>query len=351
MLDKALVLLFLLTAQTIRGQFSPSQPDLPVTEQQKKQIIDTIVRKLSEAYVSAPVGKKVAATISAFRMKGAYKHIRGSKELADSLTQQLTRISNDKHLQVLFSYDKVPPPSDKEPPLPEFIRRFAIDNNYGFNKTDTLEGNIGYMNILGFFPFEEATREAIRSFERLANTRALIIDLRQNSGGLGDLANFVISYLFEGKPVHLLDVTFRKDNRLFQSWSSYYVPGKRYLNKPVYVLTSSATFSAGEAFAGMIQALKRGVVIGETTGGGANMGELVRINDHFVVNLPTGKPLIPGTTRNWEGTGIQPDIRVPKEQAVSTAHRAALQALVHSAPDEEDKEQLQKILQQLFPGQ
>ncbi len=68
------------------------------------------------------------------------------------------------------------------------------------------------MNILGFFPFDQATDRAIAAFNFLENTQAMI-------------------------------------NKIKQAWSSFYVPGKRYISKPVYILTSHATFSAGEAFA------------------------------------------------------------------------------------------------------
>jgi retinol-binding protein 3 len=135
--------------------------------------------------------------------------------------------------------------TDKEPPLPDFIKTFAIENNYGFNKIDILDGNIGYMNILGFFPFDEATEKAIASFYYLSNTRALIIDLRENTGGYSPLANFVLSYFFDKQPVKFLENVFRDKKKIEQIWSSFYIPGRRYLAKPVYVLTSSGTFSAG----------------------------------------------------------------------------------------------------------
>ena len=146
--------------------------------------------------------------------KGGYNKIRSSKEFADTISNQLALISNDKHLHVLFSHDTVQQKTDKEPPLPDFIKTFAVQNNFGFNKLDILDGNIGYMNILGFFPFDEATNKAIASLEYLSNTQALIIDLRENTGSVGALANFVLSYFFDQRPVNLLDVVFRKDNRV-----------------------------------------------------------------------------------------------------------------------------------------
>ncbi|MGN6341133.1 MAG: S41 family peptidase [Ginsengibacter sp.] len=243
----------------------------------------------------------------------------------------------------------MPQKTDKEPPLPDFIKTFAIQNNYGFNKIDILDGNIGYMNILGFFPFEEATNKAIAALDYLSNTRALIVDLRENTGGVSTLANFVLSYFFDQKPVDLLDFIFRKDNKVEQSWSAFYVPGKRYTGKPVYVLTSSGTFSAGEAFAYILQSYHKATVVGERTGGGANIGDLIRLNDHFVMNLPIGRGVSPVTKSNWEGVGVKPDIEASKENALVVAHIAALKKLIDNCTDEKQKGHLKDILEKIQP--
>jgi hypothetical protein len=338
------IFLEVVSSTTSFGQFSPNQQDLPILPAEKAQMIDTIIKAVKESYVFPETALQIETAIIKHERKGDYKKIASSKEFADTLSNQLVRISNDKHLHILFSYDTVPQKTDKEPSLPDFIKTFAIENNYGFNKLDILDGNIGYMNILGFFPFDEATNKAIASLEYLSNTQALIIDLRENTGGVGSLANFILSYFFDQRPVDFLDVTFRKDNKVEQSWSSFYIPGKRYTGKPVYILTSSGTFSAGEAFAYVLQSFKRATIIGETTGGGANVGDLIRLNDHFVMNLPVGRPVSPLTKNNWEGIGVKPDLQTSKETALTTAHIAALEKLIKINTDEKLKEQLKSVL-------
>lgn len=337
-------ILYVISCTNIFGQFSPNQQDLRISLKEKAQIIDTIIKAVKNSYVFPEISLKIDTEISKHQKKGDYNKIISSKEFADTISNQLVLISNDKHLHILFSYDTVQQKTDEEPPLPDFIKTFAIENNYGFNKIDILDGNIGYMNILGFFPFEEAINKAIASFDYLSNTQALIIDLRENTGGVGSLANFVLSYFFDQRPVNLLDVTFRKDNRVEQSWTSFYIPGKRYTGKPVYVLTSSGTFSAGEAFAYILQSYKKATIIGEQTGGGANVGGLIRLNDHFVMNLPVGRPVSPMTKSNWEGVGVKPDIAISKEKALTTAHGTALAKLLETCKDEKAKAQLKEIL-------
>jgi C-terminal processing protease CtpA/Prc len=84
----------------------------------------------------------------------------------------------------------------------------------------------------------------------LLYTDALIFDLRESAGG-GDpsMSVFLSSYLFGSEPVHLNDLYWREGSRTQQYWTLSYVPGRRYVGKPVYILTSRRTFSAGEELA------------------------------------------------------------------------------------------------------
>jgi hypothetical protein len=78
------------------------------------------------------------------------------------------------------------------------------------------------------------------------------------------------SYLLDEEPVHLSDIFHAGTGETRQFWSLPYVPGTRYADRPVYMLTSSHTFSGGEDFCYTLQALGRAELIGETTGGGAH---------------------------------------------------------------------------------
>ena len=156
----------------------------------------------------------------------------------------------------------------------------------------------------------------------LANTDALIIDLRENQGGGTSMFAFLASYFFNG-PVHLGDLSWRlagtRDYNVTQTWTMPYVQGQRYVEKDVYILTSQRTFSVAEAFTDALQSLKRATVVGETTAGGANGGGPYRIGDHFFASIPQGRFVNPVTKTNWEGKGIAPDIDVPEKDALSKA--------------------------------
>src|SRR6476620_9406386 len=89
------------------GQFSPNQQDLQISSDEKTQLIDTILKAVKSSYVFPKISLEIETTILKNQRKGGYNKIRSSKEFADTISNQLALISNDKHLHVLFSHDTV----------------------------------------------------------------------------------------------------------------------------------------------------------------------------------------------------------------------------------------------------
>lgn len=103
------------------------------------------------------------------------------------------------------------------------------------------------------------------------------------------------------------------------------MPGKRLDDKPVYVLTSKDTFSGAEEFSYNLKNLKRATLVGETTGGGAHPVSGHRIDDHFMIGVPYARAINPISKTNWEGTGVEPDVKVPAADALTTAEKLSLE--------------------------
>ena len=160
----------------------------------------------------------------------------------------------------------------------------------------------------------------------VAQGDALIIDLRRNGGG-ADTAQLVMGYLLEGGSPLSGSYDRPSNTRRYVS-SPHWVPGRRFGSaKPLYILTSSKTFSAAEAVAYNLQALKRAVIIGERTGGGAHPFEYRRVHAHFALDLPEGKSIHPITGGNWQGVGVKPDVEVAADQALDRALELAREAI------------------------
>jgi C-terminal processing protease CtpA/Prc len=162
----------------------------------------------------------------------------------------------------------------------------------------------------------------------LVNSQSLILDLRQCQGGYPGMVALYCSYLFGEQPLHLVSIYWRDEDITQQYWTYGYIPGRRMEEKPIYVLTSKVTFSAGELFAYILQSRGRATIIGEKTDGGANPGVSYRLHPHIEVFMPIGRTIDPLSGGNWEGSGVTPDILTSPEDSLNTAYRLALQAVI-----------------------
>lgn len=322
-----------------KGQAQPGnrqdQPDTPVDAVTIERVINGISKALNQDYVFLETAQKMSKDLKTRVENKEYEKVTSSKEFAKLLTEQLQAISKDKHLRVMYVFEPPAGPSrgtgrpspEEQMKMRERMRARAAANNFGFEKVERLEGNVGYLDLRGFIPAEVGGETATAAMNFLANTDALIIDVRNNGGGAPSMVAYLCSYLFGPEPVHINDLYFRPENSTHQWWTLPHLPGKRYEGKPVYVLTSKRTFSAAEEFTYNLKTQKRATIVGETTGGGANPGGTRPIAEHFMVFVPSGRAINPITKTNWEGTGVAPDVSVAAELALKTAHLAALKRM------------------------
>jgi len=348
------LIIFVLTATVLSpraglAQGPNNQPDLPVDAATRAAVLEGALKYLNSYYVFPETAKKMEQAIRERVQKKEYDQITSSITLASTLTTHLQEVSHDKHLRVRYSHEPIPERRNSGEPTAEEREQFLNflrQTNFGFEKIERLSGNIGYLDLRGFNPAEFGAETVVAAMNFLANTDSLIIDLRRNGGGDPAMVALISSYLFGSQPVHLNDLYWREGDSTRQWWTLPYVPGKRYgAVKDVYVLTSKYTFSAAEEFTYNLKNLKRATIIGETTGGGANPGGVRRINEHFMIFVPSGRAINPYTKTNWEGTGVTPDVSVPADQALKVAQVAALNKLIEKTADAERKQQLKGVLE------
>jgi C-terminal processing protease CtpA/Prc len=125
----------------------------------------------------------------------------------------------------------------------------------------------------------------------------------------------------------LFEIEPRSGEKRIYATESSDIP-ERDEKRPIYVLTSGRTFSAGEGIAFLLQERGRAEVVGETTAGAANPGRVYPINAHFEVTIPNGKVRSAVRGTNWEGAGVIPDVRVAADDALRVAHVHALERLI-----------------------
>jgi C-terminal processing protease CtpA/Prc len=241
-----------------------------------------------------------------------------------ALTEDMQRLTHDKHLHVEVSCSRSAARAGREHADPSVGA--AADRPRVFGQARRLDGNVAYIDIATFaVPAEQARDEIRETMSAAADAAAIILDVRHNGGGEPETVALVSSYLFGSDPVHLNSLYWRVPNRTDDFFTDPRVQGMKFgPTKPVYILTSGRTFSAAEEFTYNLQVRKRAVVVGETTGGGAHPGDMVPLPHGFSVFVPSGRAINPITNSNWEGTGVTPDVAVPVETALETAHKLAL---------------------------
>jgi hypothetical protein len=313
----------------------------------RARVAEKLASELDATYVFPDVAKKMGETIRAKLANKGYDSCESADSFAHQLTEDMQAVSKDKHLRVMYSSKPMPGQPDGKA-SPEMMRRRRVmehKNNSGFVKLERLPGNIGLMELRGFSDPKEGAKTVAAAMNFLAGTDALIIDIRRNGGGAGEMVHLICSYLLpDDKPIHLNSLYWRKGDRTEEFWTLKELPGKRYLDKDVYVLTSRRTFSAAEEFTYNLKNLKRATIVGETTGGGAHPGGFVPLGDHFAAFIAKGRAINPITKTNWEGTGVKPDVEVDADQALDVAREMAIKKLREAASDTEAKEFLEQDL-------
>jgi len=289
----------------------------------RKRVIDGVNADLDKYYIDAAAAGKMRDSLLANEKAGDYDKITDGDLFAAQLTTDLQAVSHDRHLRVNFLPFKAPPPHD---PTPEDEARFHQQmehDNCLFRKVEILPNNIGYIKFDGFMDASFCGPTVAAAMGFIAHTDAVIFDIRQNGGGQPDMVTLIASYLFD-KPTHLIDIYDRSKESTRQNWTLSYLPGPRLVKQPVFVLTSKSTFSGAEEFAFDLKNQKRAAIVGETTGGGAHPVSGHPVADYFMVGVPFAESLDPVTKTNWEGTGVEPDVKVSADDALDTAEKLAL---------------------------
>lgn len=287
----------------------------PLHAELRDQTVKGVADALRKNYVFPDKGAKMADTILAKLKAGDYNDIESESALAKQLTDDCREITHDKHLGIRVSPEDKSASHEGMGPTRDEMRR----ENYAFKKVEVLPGNIGYLRFDAFVEDEQANKVASAAMNFLSNCDSIIFDVRSNGGGSPEMIRYITSYLFESK-THLNDMVDRDGKVVEEFWTLPEVPGARpKTNIPVFVLTSSRTFSGAEEFSYNLKNLKRATLVGETTGGGAHPVRGDRVNERFIVRVPFMRAQNPITKTNWEGTGVEPDVKTSSNEALDKA--------------------------------
>ncbi|MEV4510630.1 S41 family peptidase [Dactylosporangium sp. NPDC049525] len=290
------------------------------------QLLKTALDLVRQHYIFPETAASVIAAVEARTAAGDYDGL-DDETLAARVTELFLATSGDKHLRLLVrspDHRAATTESETEAAWAEAQRL----GNHHIAAVQRLDGNVGYIDLRGVASPGDGGTAIVAAMELVTHTGALIFDLRRNKGGDPEGVQLWNSYLFPDSDTHLNDIYDGDTTRTRQFWVLPYVPGRRYLDRPVYVLTSSFTFSGGEEFAYNLKALRRATLIGEATRGGAHPTARFPVSATLEVAVPHARSINPVTGTNWEGAGVEPDIAMPAGEALQVAYRLALEHVV-----------------------
>src|SRR5205807_4531179 len=211
-----------------------SVDDIRIDAPTRGRVVGRLAALLDSFYLSPEVGKRMSDSLHARLKRGAYDRYTNGPTLAIHLRADLDDIAHDKHLQILYSLL----PRGPEPQPDTVIQQRRLrDADCPVWATERLEGNVGHLRFDEFVDPAECRSSIVTSMHALADTKALIIDLRENAGGgKAGSTPLLESYLFDRR-THLSDVRFRYTGETRERWTLDSVAGARFGGvKPVYVL-------------------------------------------------------------------------------------------------------------------
>jgi len=319
-------LVFLIAASATLGAQPPMPPEADATldSATRHRIIANAVAALKKHHIDPAVAEKAADALLAHERNGDDDSLASAKEFARVLTTQMRSATEDRELELMFTRHTIPerPPNFAAnvqawlpPGYADQIRRI----NCGFERVEVMPGNVGYVKLTAFGETSVCEDTARQSMSRINGADAVIFDLRDNRGGFPSMVKFLAGYLFD-HPEYLFSPI---ENTTRESWTNSPVAGNNLAHRPAYILTSSRTISAAEGFTYNMKMLKRATIVGEVTAGAGHAGNLHSIGDNFYVATIEVRAINPYEKSDWNGTGIEPDVKVGALGALPAALKLA----------------------------
>ena len=347
-----------------------SDVDAPALEASRaREIATAAADSVDSLYVYPEIGKKIADSLRARVAAGAYDAAASASRLSDHLSRDLQEIGNDRHLSVRLDpsvsggavirrVEGGAPPGAG--PGPVQVRRHVGPpgasgearrrSNFGFKAAERLDGNVGLMDIREFVPLVLSQDTAAAAMAFLAGSDAIVVDLRECPGGAPDAVSFLASYFFGPERRELFSRYDRPMDAKTTEYTEENLPGRRMPDTDLWIVVGPNTASAGESFAYLLQQFGRATVVGERTAGAGHNNVILPIGEGLVLSVSVARPIHPRTGKGWEGAGVQPDVRAPAADALSTAHAAALRRLLERASDPKRRRELAWALERVDSG-
>ena len=308
---------------------SQTTPQAALSVDARARVIDSLTRSIERLYPAPDTGHMIAEHVRQRAAQGVYKDAADRELFARLVTQDLQATNEDTHLSV-----SVQGPQQGGAPAP---------SGHGVERIERLDGNVGYLRMSHFLGGLEAEKAVEAALRYLATTDAVILDLRNSRGGSAQLANFLISHFTRTDTVLSLTVFDRSQNSTSQRYTLSKVPGPRRPDVPLFILIDDVTRSAAEDVPFVLHNMKRATLVGSNSAGAGRNNAGVPLGDGLVASISFTRVFDPSTHKEWERTGVTPDVRVNPDSALPVAHALALEAIASKTANVDRKRELTLI--------
>jgi hypothetical protein len=291
-----------------------------IDDAERNRVVQAVAKNLLTNYFPREKAEEASDTLLTREKQGEYQAIADGPAFAGRLTADLRSTTQDQRL--VIAYSKNPIPNGAQGPSAAALEQYRAamkQQNCTFVKVAILPHKIGYLKLNSFPDPAICGAIAHAALQQMNQSNVIIFDLRDNTGGFPEMVAEMAAPLFD-RPVPWYNPRANPNASMLSP-----EPGSRLANKTVYVLTSSRTFSGAEHFTYDLKMLKRATVVGETTGGAAHSGAFHWIDGHFGMKIPESRITNPYGRPDWEGTGVEPDVKVKAADALATAEKLALE--------------------------
>lgn len=329
-LAMALLPAALLVPHLARGAQAADSP--PLDAARKRLVVETFATALERNYVFPKVGARYAARLREQLQRGACDDLADSTRFAAAVTGDLQAIFPDRHLAMRPSGG-----SSRRGPDPADAPKSTKASGPRGLEDARIIGDVAYLRF-NEFPGDASAGNARAFLLAHADARAVVIDSRPNRGGRLDEMNAILPLLV-ARPTQLYRMEMRADSASafpatpmvhpvagtasLKRWDHTILPDtteRRLQTVPVYYLVSRRTASAAEALALGFKSSHRATLVGETTAGAGYFGGPFPVGDPALQAwISTGRTYDPQTNWDWEGKGVQPDVEVPVDDALTAA--------------------------------
>jgi len=315
--------------------YAQRQPQAIITAEVRRAVLDSVRSAILSYYVFPDTAKAMAVYLEDRRKAGTFDTLTNPNALASAITRDLRHAHVDAHLRIAYDPQEAARAADTTHQERRDTQARDRKENFYFLEARILPGNIGYIQFWQFADTSAEARKTVRAaMQFVANTDALIIDVRDNRGGSGAMSGEIGNY-FVNHRVHWSDTYNRLTDKWTENWTENRpeITGGIYLGMPLTVLTSNWTFSAAEALAYGLKYGRNARIVGQQTAGGAHVLRRVGLGNGFVGFIPYIRGVNVFTKTDWEGTGVMPDVSVDPPHALLRAQEAILSERIAATKD------------------